>query len=53
MSRLEKDALSRKFDVLIVWKLDRLGRSLQHLVTLLSDLDRRAWRSSPSGTVST
>ena len=40
LSRLEKDARARKFDVLIVWKLDRLGRSLQHLVTLLSDLDR-------------
>jgi DNA invertase Pin-like site-specific DNA recombinase len=28
----------RAGDVLVVWKLDRLGRSLSHLVTVLSDL---------------
>jgi len=31
----------RAGDVLIVWKLDRLGRSLSHLVTVLSDLQER------------
>jgi DNA invertase Pin-like site-specific DNA recombinase len=30
-----------KGDVLVVWKLDRLGRSLPHLVTLLEDLKGR------------
>lgn len=28
-------------DVLVVWKLDRLGRSMQHVVNLVLDLDRR------------
>jgi DNA invertase Pin-like site-specific DNA recombinase len=31
-------AKRRRFDVLVVWRLDRLGRSLKHLVTLLDDL---------------
>ena len=32
------DARRRKFDAVFVWKLDRLGRSLVHLVRLLHDL---------------
>lgn len=31
----------RAGDVLVVWKLDRLGRSLQHLISILEDLERR------------
>ncbi|MDD5581310.1 MAG: recombinase family protein [Methylobacter sp.] len=31
----------RAKDVLIVWKLDRLGRSLQHLIEVVADLDSR------------
>ncbi len=31
----------RAGDVLVVWKLDRLGRSLSHLVSLLDDLRTR------------
>ena len=31
----------RAGDTLIVWKLDRLGRSLSHLVAVLSDLQKR------------
>jgi DNA invertase Pin-like site-specific DNA recombinase len=35
---LLRDARRRKFDAVLVWKLDRLGRSLVHLVRLLQDL---------------
>jgi DNA invertase Pin-like site-specific DNA recombinase len=38
LDRLVKDAKRRKFDALLVWKLDRLGRNLKHLITLLDDL---------------
>lgn len=37
LDRLVKDAKRRRFDVLVVWRLDRLGRSLKHLVTLLDE----------------
>jgi DNA invertase Pin-like site-specific DNA recombinase len=31
----------RKGDTLVVWRLDRLGRSLRHLIETLTDLDTR------------
>jgi len=33
------DAHSRRFDAVLVWKIDRWGRSLKHLVTSLAELD--------------
>ena len=36
--RLLKDATRRKFDVLMVWSVDRLGRSLQDLVLFLGEI---------------
>ncbi len=35
---LVADAKRRRFDVLVCWRLDRLGRNLRHLITLLEDL---------------
>ena len=36
--RLLKDATARKFDMIAAWSVDRLGRSIQHLVSFLTDL---------------
>ena len=36
--RLLRDAAQRKFDVIMAWSVDRLGRSLQDLVAFLSEL---------------
>ena len=38
LDRLVIDARRRTFDTLIVWRLDRLGRNLKHLITLLEEL---------------
>lgn len=53
------EARQRKFEVLLVWKLDRLGRSLKDLITTLDELghlgvdfvsyDNRIDTSTPSG----
>src|ERR1700756_3433769 len=32
------DASRRRFDAILVWKIDRFGRSLKHLVNALADL---------------
>jgi len=39
LNRLMADAHSRRFDAVVVWKIDRWGRSLKHLVTSLGDLE--------------
>jgi len=41
LNRLLADAEAGKFSVILVWKLDRLGRSLVHLVRLMEDF--RHW----------
>jgi DNA invertase Pin-like site-specific DNA recombinase len=38
LDALVSDAKRRKFDVLVCWRLDRLGRNLRHLVALIEDL---------------
>ena len=38
LDQLLKAATRREFDLLAVWSIDRLGRSLQHLVTTVNDL---------------
>jgi DNA invertase Pin-like site-specific DNA recombinase len=39
LNRLMADAKQLKFDLIAVWKLDRFGRSLKHLVMTLADLE--------------
>ena len=38
LDRLMKDARRRRFDVLVCWRLDRLGRNLRHLIQFLEEL---------------
>lgn len=38
LNRLTADAHRRLFDAVLVWKIDRYGRSLKHLVNALADL---------------
>ena len=42
LKRLMEDARARKFDVLLVWKLDRFGRSLADCLNNIQELER--WR---------
>jgi DNA invertase Pin-like site-specific DNA recombinase len=39
LNRMMADAAQRKFDAVLVWKLDRFGRSLRHLVNAIADLE--------------
>lgn len=38
LNRLMGDACRRRFDAVLVWKIDRFGRSLKHLVNSLAEL---------------
>ena len=38
LDALLKDARRRRFDAVVVWRLDRLGRNLRHLIVLLEEL---------------
>ncbi len=38
LNRLMADAIRRRFDAVLVWKIDRFGRSLKHLVNSLAEL---------------
>ncbi|WP_233878989.1 recombinase family protein [Paraburkholderia flagellata] len=39
--RLLKDAMRKEFDIVAAWSVDRLGRSLQHLVSFLGDIQAK------------
>lgn len=38
LDQLLADAHRRRFDVLVCWRMDRLGRNLKHLITLIDEL---------------
>jgi len=38
LNRLLKDASRKKFEKVVIWSVDRLGRSMKHLVSVLSQL---------------
>jgi DNA invertase Pin-like site-specific DNA recombinase len=38
LDQLQLEARRRRFDVVVCWRLDRLGRNLKHLITLLEEL---------------
>ena len=38
LDQLMKSATQRKFDMVMCWSIDRLGRSLQNLVEILNEL---------------
>lgn len=38
LDRLMGDARKRRIDIILVWRLDRLGRSLKHLILTLDEL---------------
>lgn len=40
LSQMKKDATAREFDVLMVWSVDRLGRSTGHVATMMEELSK-------------
>ena len=49
LNRLMADACRRKFDAILVWKIDRFGRSLKHLVNALAELAAQVAARSTHG----
>ena len=41
LDKLMKSVMRKEIDMVMVWSVDRLGRSLQHLTTLLSDIESK------------
>jgi len=39
LDKLMRDAADKKFDAVLVWKLDRFGRSVRHLVNAIAELE--------------
>ena len=38
LKRMLTDASRKRFQILVVWSVDRLGRNMKHLVTVLSQM---------------
>ena len=41
LDKLMKSVIRKEIDIVMVWSVDRLGRSLQHLTALLSDIESK------------
>ena len=41
LDKLMKGVMRKEIDMVMVWSVDRLGRSLQHLTSLLSDIESK------------
>lgn len=39
LNRLREDVKKKKFDAVVVWKIDRFSRSLKHLINLFEELE--------------
>jgi DNA invertase Pin-like site-specific DNA recombinase len=42
LNRLMEHAVAKRFDAVLVWKLDRFGRSVRHLVNAIAELEAAA-----------
>lgn len=40
LKQMKKDATAREFDVLMLWSVDRLGRSTGHVATMMEELSQ-------------
>lgn len=40
LAQMKKDATAREFDILMVWSVDRLGRSTGHVATMMEELSK-------------
>jgi len=40
-NRMQDDMRKMRFDAILVWKLDRIGRSLQHLLNLFQEMQSK------------
>ena len=39
LNQMMKDATHRKFDMVMCWSIDRLGRSISHLIEIMNELN--------------
>ncbi len=51
LNRFMADAKQRRFDIVLVWKLDRFGHSLRHLVNALAELEALGAESDNLGAI--
>lgn len=50
LDQLMADAIGRRVDVVVCWRLDRFGRNLRHLITAIEELNAAgAWKSGMGG----